>query len=70
MNVTRHIWAPAIDRRNFCSSIFGLAGSLLFGSSAFRTPKTSPADHDFVVVNGWVLTREDVASSKPTSDAI
>ena len=70
MNVTRHIRAAAIDRRFFCRSILGLGGSLLFGSLAFWMPRISPADRDFVIVNGWVLTRKDVASSKPTSDAL
>jgi hypothetical protein len=70
MNVTRHIRAAAVDRRVFCRSIFGLGGSLLFGGLAFWMPKISSADHDFVIVNGWVLTRKDVASSKPTSDAL
>ena len=70
MNITRHILASVIDRRGFCSSIFGLGGSVLFGHLAFSVSKSSFADEDFVIVNGWVLTREDVASSKPTSDAL
>jgi len=70
MNITRHIPASVINRRGFCSSIVGLVGSMLFGHLAFFMPKSSSADQDFLIVNGWVLTREDVASSKPTSDAL
>ena len=70
MNVTRHMRAAAIDRRVFCRSIFGLGGSLLFGGLAFWMPKISSADQDFVIVNGWVLTREDLAASEMTTDVV
>ena len=50
-----------MDRRNFLSSIAGLAVSLLAGDIPFFTLKVPSGEQDFVIVNGWVLTREDVA---------
>jgi hypothetical protein len=61
------------DRRYFCCSIAGLAvniglGKLLFGVE--QVSKVAAANQEFVIVNGWVLTREDVAASEMTRNAV
>ena len=62
---------PAIMcRRRFFSSIAGLAASLLFGDIPFLASKVLAEEQDFVIINGWVLTREDVAASKVTIDVV
>ena len=62
---------PAVmGRRGFFRSIAGLAASLLFGRLPIWASKAPIGDQDFVVINGWVLTREDVAASKVISDAV
>ena len=59
-----------MDRRNFFSSIAGLAVSLLAGDIPILASKNPSGEQDFVIVNGWVLTREDVAAGKVTTDAV
>jgi hypothetical protein len=61
------------DRRYFCCSIVGLAvntglAKLPFGVE--QVSKMAAANREFVIVNGWVLTREDVAASEMTRNAV
>ena len=60
-----------IDRRCFCFSIAGFAGvaaQLPFG--IIRKSQMVPAAHEYLIVNGWVLTREDVTASETTPNAV
>jgi hypothetical protein len=70
MNKMRHLQPAVMGRRSFFSSIAGLAASLLFGRLPFLALKVPAKDKEFVIINGWVLTREDVAASKVTSDVV
>ena len=59
------------NRRCFLWSMAGLAVSI--PNLPFETEQHSKiptVDQDFVIVNGWVLTREDVAASKVTIDVV
>ena len=56
-----------ICRRRFFSSIAGLAASLYI---PFLASKVTAKDQDFVIINGWVLTREDVLGSEVTIDVV
>jgi hypothetical protein len=48
-----------VDRRWFCRSLAGLAaGAALIESPAALALAAEP---EFVIVNGWVLTRQDLA---------
>ena len=61
------------DRRHFCGSIAGLAaicGLVRLPFGAGQGSKTLAAKQDFIVVNGWVLTHEDLAASEITPDVI
>ena len=62
-----------INRRRFCDAVTGLLASsflakLPFGSK--QSLKTSAEDLEFLVVNGWVLTRDDVVTSKLTHNVV
>lgn len=60
-----------IDRRTLCGSIIGLIGSLQFENLKPGVAKVLFHDQEeFLIVNGWVLTRKDVVGSKATSNAI
>ena len=67
----RNLQPAIIGRRRFLSSIASLTASLLFGDIPFfLASRVSVKEQDFVILNGWVLTREDVAASKVTIDAV
>jgi hypothetical protein len=62
-----------IGRRYFCCSIVGLAVSVVVAKLPFEIEqwsKISTADQEFPIVNGWVLTREDLATSEMTTDVV
>jgi hypothetical protein len=59
-----------MDRRRFVSSIAGLTASLFCGDIAILASKTPLGEQEFVIIDGWVLTREDVGASEVTSDVI
>jgi hypothetical protein len=55
------------NRRYFCYSIAGLTVNIGLGKLALgvdQRPKMPAANREFVIVNGWVLTGEDVAASE------
>ena len=59
---------PAImSRRRFFSSIAGLAASLYI---PFSASKVASRDQDFVIINGWVLNREDVLEGEVMIDVV
>jgi hypothetical protein len=64
-----------VDRRRVCWSVAGLTLNVILaklpfeGKQGLKTEgkqglKTATADQMFVIVNGWVLTREDIAASE------
>jgi hypothetical protein len=62
-----------IGRRCFFRSIVGLAISAGVAKLPFEIaprPIIPTADHEFVIVNGWVLTRDDLAVSGMTADVV
>jgi hypothetical protein len=58
------ILLSSIDRRSVCLSIVGLAGDLVLSQSR-STPEQTPTEEEFVIINGWVLTRDDVTKATP-----
>jgi len=57
---------PILDRRRFCWSITGLAANVALARLPFgieKWPKIAALDQEFLIVNGWVLTRKDVATA-------
>jgi hypothetical protein len=60
-----------LGRRRFLGCAASLAASLLFGQiPSFLASNRPVEEQDFVILNGWVLTREDMATSKATSDVV
>jgi hypothetical protein len=60
-------------RRYFCCSIVGLAVAVIGLRLPFEVEQKSKLttnDRDFLIVNGWVLTREDFAAGEVSSDVI
>jgi len=52
-------------RRRFLGWAASLTASLLLGDiPLFLTSRVSVKEQEFVIINGWVLTREDVTVSK------
>jgi hypothetical protein len=65
MDRARCLCSTIVRRRSFVRSIAGLAlgavaAELPFGAE--RSSKTVGLDHDYLIVNGWVLTREDLGT--------
>jgi hypothetical protein len=61
-----------IDRRCFCS-IAGLAVNVVLANAPFGGKKRSKmvaGNQEFLIVNGWVLTREDLAGTKMTPNVV
>ena len=59
-----------IGRRRFFGSIAGFTASLIvwqFRHLSWDIPSGEP---EFVIINGWVLTREDVVAREVTPDVI
>ena len=59
-----------MGRRTFLGSIAGLAVSSWFGSFPFLALKVSSAGEGFVIINGWVLTRDDMDQIEVTMDVV
>jgi hypothetical protein len=57
-------YSAIIDRRFFCRSIAGLAVNVVLA----KLP--SGIEQEFLIVNGWVLTREDMAASEVTPNVV
>jgi hypothetical protein len=60
----RNYPAPINRRCVFCS-IAGLAIDVVLAKLPFgieQKSKMASADQEFVIINGWVLTREDIAA--------
>jgi hypothetical protein len=57
----RQLQPAHMGRRSFLRSIAGVTASMLLGDSMLFASSIPLREHDFVIVNGWVLTREDVA---------
>ena len=61
-----------INRRCFCS-IAGLAVNVVLAKLPFgveQSSKMTAANQEFLIVNGWVLTREDVAASEMAHNVV
>jgi hypothetical protein len=61
------------SRRYFFRSIAGLAAGMVVARLPIKIKKkleASTGDEDFIIVNGWVLTREDFAESEAQPDVI
>ena len=61
------------NRRHFFCSIVGLTVSVVVPKLPFEIKQWSKlptADQGFLIVNGWVLTREDFAASEATHDVV
>ena len=66
VNTMRHL-LTMIDRRYFCYSLATVASNVLVAKLAFgarKRLKMTTGEQEFLIVNGWVLTREDVAASQ------
>jgi hypothetical protein len=64
MNRARYLYSTVVGRRYFLRSIAGLvlgAGAAELSFGAERSSRTASADAEYLIVNGWVLTREDIA---------
>ena len=62
-----------IDRRYVFYSVAGLVLNAVLGKLPFgieQRAKVVAESPGFVIINGWVLTREDVAASKLTRNVI
>jgi hypothetical protein len=57
-------YSGTFNRRRVCCSIVGLAINGVLANLPLGTeqkPQMAGLGQEFVIVNGWVLTREDVA---------
>lgn len=65
MGKQSHCYRKSVDRRRFCSSIATLAIWLGIVRVPFgRQLNVADPDQDYVIVNGWVLRRDDLATMK------
>lgn len=61
------------DRRGFCTSIAGWVVGIIFANFPFAAEQSlhvANTDQEFLVVNGWVLTRGDFAGSEMTNHVV
>jgi hypothetical protein len=80
LRIGEHLMRPArnfspsiVDRRFFCTAIGILAAkTLAFSrvSQAFKREAIFARDGDYVIVNGWVLNRSDVAMIEATPNVV
>ena len=73
MRMMQNLQAAVMDRRRFCSSIAGFVASAIVAKPLFAVEQMlvmANAGEGFVIVNGWVLTREDVAASNMIANAV
>ena len=61
-----------VDRRKLCYSIIGLALNVTMASLPFgrQRLKMATADQEFLIINGWILTREDLIASELARNVI
>jgi hypothetical protein len=62
-----------LDRRHFFGMITGLAVNIGLLKLPFGVEQRSTIvapNREFVIVNGWVLTGEDIAASEMTRNAV
>jgi len=62
-----------ISRRNVCWSLGAVVINDVLAKLPFwieQRSKMTAADPAFLIVNGWVLTSEDLAASDMTSDVV
>ena len=57
-----------LERRGFCGTVAGWIASLVFVK--FPQAPGQVTKQEFLVVNGWVLTREDIAGSAITHHVV
>jgi hypothetical protein len=72
LNTMRN-YPAIIDRRCLCCSIAGLAVNVVLAKLPFggkQSSKMAAANQEFLIVNGWVLTREDVAVIEMTPNVV
>lgn len=67
MDRAGYLYSTIVRRRSFVRSMAGLAlgavaAELPFGAE--RSSKTAGLDHGYLIVNGWVLTREDLETAR------
>ena len=67
MNESRYRSDSVVSRRRFCGSIVGLTASAIVPMRPIDAPTMAGADTEFVIVNGWVLTRADLAGGRAES---
>ena len=63
------ILSTAVDRRSVCGAIVGIGVTGVLEGIPFRTV-LGLTGQEFLIVNGWVLTREDVAATDVTRDVV
>lgn len=68
MSITQNS-VEAVDRRWFCRAIVGVFASLT-GLKASVALASAGLESEFVVINGWVLTRQDITDAGRSSDAV
>ena len=62
-----------VDRRYVCRSIAGLVINVVVGNLPAGIEQKSSmmaANQGFLIVNGWILTREDVAARDVLPDVV
>jgi hypothetical protein len=72
MNSPRNPFIDIFNRRGFCRSISALvAGAVIARLPAAQASEwVAIKDAEYLIVNGWVLTREDVATMELPPDVI
>jgi hypothetical protein len=66
-------YSSIVNRRCFSWAIAGFAGGVALAKLPFgigQRSQMAPSDLEFVIVNGWVLTREDMAASEVAADVV
>ena len=55
-------YVSILSRRRFCEGLATVAGNFALATVfvGIRPGSKIPLDDDFLIVNGWVLTRKDV----------
>ena len=67
--------ATTLSRRLFCTSATGAylivsLARLQFWADLSLVPAGADADPEYIVVNGWILTRADFVATETTKDVI
>jgi hypothetical protein len=73
MSIMRHIFSAVLNRRRFGTLIAGWTVGIVFAKLPFAAEQSlhvAKSDSEFLVVNGWVLTREDFSVGKLANDVI